>query len=275
MKIATHISPTAAARDNGPKVGLVVAEIDLAAWTPEERAELAAQAYSTERIPGDCAAVSGYSFGILDADHLRRHISSRIAAKQKEAQRLAECQEIERTKARAEIANGNIPSVNYAPDIREWPEYQALRRAKEAKDSAQIKAQQSEYEAKCAAREAAKQEALQAQAKWIKARGSERLRRCLQEGIECSAAYRDERLDAERPGWAWDTIGADGEARNPPEAAFGLLDSARQSAPDAKLGHLTIEAGADEDGYETLEEWRGYVCKAEFLGRPIAYGLPS
>lgn len=97
---------------------------------------------------------------------------------------------------------------------------------------------------------------------WIRANGSDRLRRCLAEGIEHAAAYRDERLNAERPGWQWYKAveGEYDEPRNPPLEAFATLDEARKVDPEAKLVHV---------------EGDGYAAAAEFLGVGIVYGWPE
>ena len=62
---------------------------------------------------------------------------------------------------------------------------------------------------------------------WIEEHGSRRLRRCLAEGIECQAIYRDERIALELPGWEYGAVLGAQEARNPPEEALDLLDAAR------------------------------------------------
>lgn len=119
-------------------------------------------------------------------------------------------------------------------------------------------------------------------AAWIEAHGSERLKRCVAEEIECDAIYRDERLAAERPGWGF-TQGLPGDysdPRNPPEAALDLLDEARKAEPEAELFYWTMDQeeharalGMDEDSYYD-DDWRGYVAVATFLNREIAY-LPA
>lgn len=68
---------------------------------------------------------------------------------------------------------------------------------------------------------------------WIEAHGSDRLKACVANGWECGAAYRDERLAAELPGWErdgshlpnWD------EPRNPPANAIDLFERAKASVP--------------------------------------------
>jgi hypothetical protein len=138
-------------------------------------------------------------------------------------------------------------------------------------DIARAEATAKEKEAKAAAEQTAKARMIA----WINEHGSARLRRCMAEGIECTTAYRDERLAAERPGWQWDTDGEDGAPRNPPAEAFELLDEARATAPDAKLVYLTIEEEVDSFGDATTAGWRGYVAQAEFLGRLIRFGCPQ
>lgn len=115
---------------------------------------------------------------------------------------------------------------------------------------------------------------------WIAAHGSERLKRCLAEGIECRAAYRDERLAAERPGWVWaDGSGGEVDApRNPPAESFTVLDEARKTDPSAKLMRWTENRDEDDeneddddDGEETAPPARHYIAVAEFLGRGIEF----
>ena len=148
----------------------------------------------------------------------------------------------------------------------------AAIKKQEQDTAARIKRDAEAAQAKAAAVAAAKADI----AAWIGAHGSERLRRCVAEGIECATAYCDERLAAERPGWQWDRDGEDGAPRNPPAEAFDLLDEARATAPNAKLGYLSIVEQIDPDSGDVMKaEWRGYVAQAEFLGRPIRFGCPQ
>jgi hypothetical protein len=118
--------------------------------------------------------------------------------------------------------------------------------------------------------------------RWIEEHGSERLRRCLAEGIEHGAIYRDERLALERPGWRWleKVVGDTDEARNPPEEAFAVLDEARKIEPAAKLRYYKLirrytdaqlDEVADDPDFEPGDV-TGYVAEAEFLGRTIVFG---
>ena len=117
---------------------------------------------------------------------------------------------------------------------------------------------------------------------WIAASGSDRLKRCVAEGIECRSAYMDERIAAERPGWAWysDCDGTSDVPRNPPEKAFRVVDEARKVEPEATLRYHVVYGepeGIDNDGdfVEATDGWRGYTAEAVFLGRCITYGLPE
>ena len=94
---------------------------------------------------------------------------------------------------------------------------------------------------------------------WIRAHGSRRLKLILAEGFATGsdAAYRDERLRKERPGWGWaGTLKLD-EPRNPPTAAFVILEVAREVAPDAKLAYHP--------------RGRAYFAVESFLGRTATY----
>jgi hypothetical protein len=110
---------------------------------------------------------------------------------------------------------------------------------------------------------------------WITAHGSERLKRSLAEGIATGAAYRDERLAVERPGWKWleNVPGNTKEPRNPPLEAFALLDEARRCDPESYLQFYSADAKFDEFGDEVNPAVRGYVAEAEFLGELIVYGV--
>jgi hypothetical protein len=119
-------------------------------------------------------------------------------------------------------------------------------------------------------------------AEWITAHGSDRLKFCLAENIDCETAYRDERIIADRPGWWWDSglRGSSKEPRNPPIEAFDVLMKARKVEPEAAL-YYHEEDGfyvEDEDGERTGEEvenWRGYVAEVMFLGKTIVFGVPE
>lgn len=115
---------------------------------------------------------------------------------------------------------------------------------------------------------------------WIRAHGSRRLKRMLEEGIEHRATYRDERIAMERPDWRYklDVPGRAEEPRNPPEAAFDLLDEARETAPDARLVYWLAERDCEEceSGYCTDHDdhyIRGYTCVASFLGLDIVFRI--
>ena len=96
---------------------------------------------------------------------------------------------------------------------------------------------------------------------WIASHGSERLRRCKQEGIECDSLYLEERIALDRPGWVYasDVEGDTYEPRNAKELAFEILDAARKTAPDAKLKWYKEESTYDTTGRKC------YVAQAEFL----------
>lgn len=102
---------------------------------------------------------------------------------------------------------------------------------------------------------------------WIRGYGSRRLKLILAEGFAATsdAAYRDERLRKERPGWGWSEpggrrLGTMSEPRNPPMAAFTLLNEARKVAPDAQLHYLDRKALG-----------RRYIATSPFLGRVAVY----
>lgn len=125
----------------------------------------------------------------------------------------------------------------------------------------------------------AKAQETQERAAWIEAHGSRRLRRLLAEGIEHTSVYLAERLAVERPGWRWQhrTPGVAEEPRNCPVEAFGLLDEARLTEPQARLVWWVVEHScSDECGWCGLVYvWRGYAAQAQYMGREILYGVPA
>lgn len=105
---------------------------------------------------------------------------------------------------------------------------------------------------------------------WVTDHGSDRLKRCIAEGIDCVSCYRDERLTKERPGWRWerDVPGESSDPRNPPDEAFTLLDQARQTLPHGASSRLVYWTDKESDH-------RGYAVISEFLGREIVFGGPE
>ena len=107
---------------------------------------------------------------------------------------------------------------------------------------------------------------------WIQANGSTRLQLILWEGLVdgSDAAYRDERLMRERPGWCWidyrgSALGKLSPPRNPPLSAFAVLSEARKSDPAATLAFATKIPSEDP----ALS--RRYVARGMFLGRMAVF----
>jgi hypothetical protein len=107
-----------------------------------------------------------------------------------------------------------------------------------------------------------------AESAWVAEHGSERLRRCVSEGIPAAAVYREERLAHEAPGWRYLREGERlGYAMNPPIEAFKFLDRCRLvgGLPGIKLAYIEredVEAGVIE---------AAYVCVGDREGRPIVW----
>jgi len=88
---------------------------------------------------------------------------------------------------------------------------------------------------------------------WIRAHGSERLRRHVAEGIEYSAVYRDEHaaweaaeLDRMAPGWVYGEVGGSDEPRSVSDEVLALLDVARESLPGSLRASARIRYVRDE-----------------------------
>lgn len=116
---------------------------------------------------------------------------------------------------------------------------------------------------------------------WIELNGSDRLKKCSAEGIQCDAIYRDERLASERPGWCWydQCVGASDAPRNPDSEAFEMLEDARKFDAESEMYFHTVSAydEFDDDGFtgERNNGWRGYTAEAMFQGKRITFGLPE
>lgn len=113
---------------------------------------------------------------------------------------------------------------------------------------------------------------------WIKANGSRRLKRLVEEGIEHNQVYMDEWLTKERPGWRWSstTPGFAEFPGNYPEEAFDILDEARKLEPKAKLCYWVIEHSCSDECYwcGKVYVWRGYAAVANIDGEDIIFGVP-
>lgn len=168
----------------------------------------------------------------------------------------------------------------YALTEEEWTEATQLARsmmeeAKRAREEREARRERDKQE-----REA---QELEAQKAWIQAHGSERLRMCMEEGIEYAAIYRDERLRHEAPDWVWDRWDSDqlaySEPRNPSLAALQMLREARGTFEDAELQYATVSVDTEDDDYCDTEDetWRGFVCTAdpEWGGGRTAVLLPA
>lgn len=133
----------------------------------------------------------------------------------------------------------------------------------------------AEKEAQAAAEKKAKAER-QAREKaeikaWATAHGSDRLKKCVANDIECGAVYRDERLALEYPGWEVDgsKLPTFDDPRNPPAEALELLDKARASLPadwtaeERKFAELRFWSQKVEDDYGESETQTGYVVTVD------------
>lgn len=143
------------------------------------------------------------------------------------------------------------------------------RQAEEATREEQSRITREIHEAALAAKDADRLE-------WIAAHGSDRLKRCLAEGIKCNGIYRTERIAADAPGWEYHSRldGDDYDPVNPPAYAFELLDKAREQYAEAVLRFWKRD---EEDEYgEICSTDVGYVAIVECPwdgNDKIVYGL--
>lgn len=168
-------------------------------------------------------------------------------------------------------------TVKVIVPLRYYPDLAAPAQAEADRINALRAERMATAEREAAEREA---EAARDRAEWIEAHGSERLRRCTAEGIECEAAYRDERIAAERPGWRWErkVAGQDRDPRNPPVEAFMLLDEARKVDPQCTLRRWVVDHECNEDcvgGDCPKYDFAGYVAMGKLLGQDIIFGGPD
>jgi multidrug efflux pump subunit AcrA (membrane-fusion protein) len=113
---------------------------------------------------------------------------------------------------------------------------------------------------------------------WAERHGSDRLKRCIAEDIECGRLYRAERLAKELPGWRFydDVPWQTHDPRNPTEDAFALLDEARAMLPEAYLQWVKREVVIDPEDYDSeVEVRKGYVAEGFFMGQRVVFGEPK
>lgn len=238
------------------------AQVDAA--RAKEKAELEAEILRAMSAPDEAwVAYEGHSY--YDAADQQRSAPLISETGPRGMYLSAEARKDPRVVARRKDLRARVlPDLLAAFEVQRAAEVARRAEAKTASEAAKAKAEAAEKVERTA---------------WITACGSERLRRCAAEGIECEAIYRDERLALERPSWRWEgkVPGEAGEPRNPPESAFALLDEGRKTASDAVLKRWTIEHEHDGSCYDECEkyDWTGHVAMARFLGRDIVFGGPK
>jgi hypothetical protein len=166
--------------------------------------------------------------------------------------------ELDDARAAAEQLLGQLPADT------EWPaEAHTLREVLDNPDTPPHAVESATAEARKPVEQAVE---FAVTIEWVRAHGSERLRRILDDGYlpNSVAVYRDERLAVERPGWRWNAATPGkvaGDPRNPTVEAFEVLDQALAVDPAAKLRYWAVP-----------NAWSGCVAVAQFLGKPIVYG---
>lgn len=290
MKIKAYIRKQDAVLAGSNEDETVEKDIDVTLLSDSERKDLA-------RRIDVYGKISGYDEGILDLEHLKKFLANAKERDQKRQQELEDHEAAKKAEREAKIAKfledfaarktrKFVTTERYGDRYISWnieapfeydrycihaasvcPEYPAWEKSLAEKNQA------AEEAAKRAADEEIARE-IAARDEWIAAHGSKRLKLAAQEGIECQAIYRDERLALERPGWRWsaDYRGEYSDPRNPTLEALESLELARKVAPDAKLAYWEAEIEHDDEENET---WRGYCAVAHFLDREIVFGLPD
>ena len=102
---------------------------------------------------------------------------------------------------------------------------------------------------------------------WISQYGSERLKRCVDEGIKHNGIYISERMARDYPGWVLysDHTGTTIEPINPTPEAFALLDEARLHCPNAKLQWVKgLNCFCAEDNFVNEEG-----CIINYFGKDV------
>ena len=171
-------------------------------------------------------------------------------------------------------------------------EHTDLRDRMQAVYVARERRENEEREAEEAERERLATMAMGAMVEWGREYGSDRLRGHLDEGIECMAIYRDERMAIELPDWVRTDDTGD-EPRNVSSRALGLLATARNTLAgnlraSAKLRHVSefsacpcadedgdldpICEDHDDDGEIRTQSWIVLADAPEWLGGTIRYG---
>jgi hypothetical protein len=129
-------------------------------------------------------------------------------------------------------------AAELGPKVEAWEEAERRRAADRARE-----AEEKEARAAIAAAEATT---------WIRAYGSERLRKALALGVAVetlAGAYRDERLATELPGFVWDGAATEKESTiiNPSMEALIALEEARKISPGAYLCKVRRSGDFDDN----------------------------
>lgn len=143
-------------------------------------------------------------------------------------------------------------------------EVDARKKAHEEKQIAEKKQREESARQERERREREAAERAVRRAEWAREHGSPRLKKCFEEGYDCSRLYEMERAALEYPGFVLDYNDTSGwqERSGPTERAFAELDKARQMArpgAEVKIVWLTDQASNDpehsafDDGFEPCE----------------------
>lgn len=225
---------------------------------------------------GLCSSPSGVRERGAEAQYTYRRLDNPPLDAREECERLLATEE---GKAKLAAAKAEEARAFEAAKKQAFEEFARLKEKWEREDAARYERQAAEEAAKAAAAK----KLLDQRMAWAKQHGSERLKKCIAEGIEHDAIYRDERLAIERPGWRWEreVPGGDDEPRNPPLKALKMLEKARETDPEAKLVYWTVDACDDEHDEDEDDEcpgyhegWRGYAVLADYMDTQIVFGGP-
>ena len=311
MKVLISINAAVALKAGHNRWGEHVVEVPAANLTEEQRAELGALTPGRSEQRKQAPFFVGGGTRVCPHDPteptafeviacLDSRIAARLAGEAKEAADLEEYI----AKTRAVLAERITTYTRHSVGRGEWCEYRPnwpfscvtdnraavaeitksaeasewvaeLKRGNREVEEVAKAAQANERRADAAERETARASMLA----WIGNHGSDRLKSCVAEEIECDAIYRDERLAVDRPGWQWyqSVEGVTEEPRNPSAEAFDVLTEARKHDPKACLMWYHVDWDKDDYCDDERSEYAhaGYVAAAEFLGRDIVFGAPQ
>ena len=167
-----------------------------------------------------------------------------------------------------ELRHHNYPEVEATEEAKAWAKELEEHNKRQYEDACEKLRKSVRVEVEI------RRKAIQEQFDWIELYGSEHLKDCVREELECTKLYREERLAKERPNWKFITLDEFETVkypRNPSVEAMDLLKEARSKDKEAALWTVSV---VTEDEYTGASDMRYYFAVlSEFLGQDVQFGV--